>query len=126
LQKLDARLVTEPDATQAFRLLASGGADAFATNDVLLYSLIATAEGGHDFHVVGDLLTYNPYAIAFRRDDPAFAAVIDATFARLASQSLLTDFYNRWFVRRLPTGERLEVPMSPQLQDVFRGLGEPG
>ncbi len=126
LQKIDAHLITQPDAAQSFKLLASGGADAFATNDVLLYSLIATAEHGQDFHVVGGLLTYDPYAIAFRRDDPAFAAVIDASFARLAAQSLLTDFYNRWFTRRLPTGERLDMPISPHLQAVFRGLGEPG
>jgi glutamate/aspartate transport system substrate-binding protein len=126
LRKLDARLVTEPDATRSFQRLASGEADAFATNDVLLYSLIATAEGGHDFHVVGGPLTYDPYAIAYRRGDPGFAAMVDATFARLAAQGLLTTFYDRWFARRLPTGERLDVPMSPQLQAVFHGLGEPG
>lgn len=125
LQKLDARLVAEPDATQAFRLLAARGADAFATNDVLLYSLVASELGGREFHVVGGPLTYNPYAIAFRRDDPAFAASVVTTFARLAAQGQLTEFYDRWFTRRLPTGERLEVPISPQLQAVFRELGEP-
>jgi glutamate/aspartate transport system substrate-binding protein len=125
LRKLDARLITAPDATQSFHLLAAGEADAFATNDVLLASLIATAEEGRDFHIVGGALTYDPYAIAFRRGDPGFAAVIESSFARLADQGLLTDFYNRWFTRRLPTGERLDMPMTPQLRAVFAGLGDP-
>jgi glutamate/aspartate transport system substrate-binding protein len=52
--------------------------------------------------------------------------VIESSFGRLADQGLLTDFYNRWFTRRLPTGERLDVPMTPQLRAVFAGLGDPG
>jgi glutamate/aspartate transport system substrate-binding protein len=125
-RKVDARLMTAPDAAQAFHLLATGGTDAFATNDVLQYSLIATVEGGRDFHVVGGLLTSSQYALAFRRDDPAFGAVVAESFARLAAQNMLTEFYNRWFIRRTPSGERMELPMSPLLQEVFRGLGEPG
>jgi glutamate/aspartate transport system substrate-binding protein len=61
----------------------------------------------------------------FRKDDPDFAAVVERTFARLAESRELVQMYNRWFQMRLPTGERLDMPMSPQLVEFFRVLGVP-
>ena len=63
--------------------------------------------------------------LVYRRDDPAFVAVVDPTFTRMASEQPLADLYNKWFLRRLPTGETLNLPMSPQLEEVFRMLGQP-
>ena len=39
--------------------------------------------------------------------DPAFAAVVDRTFAQLAETRRIVQIYNSWFLDRLPTGERL-------------------
>lgn len=124
-QRLSVNLVTEPDHAQSYARLAAGGADAFATDDVLLYGLIATAPGGDGFRVAGPLLSYEPYGLMFRRGDPAFADLVTRTFARLAASGELGDIYDRWFSRRLPTGERLNIPMSPQLAEIFRMLGAP-
>jgi hypothetical protein len=33
--------------------------------------------------------------------------------------------YDRWFVDRLPTGERLNRPMTPQLQEILHTIGLP-
>jgi glutamate/aspartate transport system substrate-binding protein len=119
------RMVTEPDHAQSFARVATGQADAFATDDVLLYGLIATAPNGKDFRVTGDLLSYEPYGLMFRRDDPAFAALVTRTFTLLAAEGRLRELYTRWFQRRLPTGEVLDMPMSTQLAEVFRLLGAP-
>ncbi|MCW3474384.1 amino acid ABC transporter substrate-binding protein [Limobrevibacterium gyesilva] len=124
-QHLGIRFVTTPDHAQSYALLASGGADAFATDDVLLYGFVATAKNGAAFHVVGDYLSYEPYGLMYRRDDPAFATVVQASFARMADAGILRDDYNRWFTKRLPTGETLNLPMSPQLAEIFRLLGQP-
>jgi len=43
----------------------------------------------------------------------------------MASERCLGELYDKWFVRRLPTGETLNLPMGPQLQEFFRVLGEP-
>jgi ABC-type amino acid transport substrate-binding protein len=124
-QKLGIGIVTAPDHAQSFDLLAAGRADAFATDDVLLYGIIATAKNGADFRVVGDFFSFDPYGLMYRKDDPDFAAVVDQTFARLAKERRLTELYNKWFLTRLPTGETLNLPMSPQLQEIFLVLGEP-
>ena len=59
------------------------------------------------------------------QDDPAFAALVERTFARMAGERRLAELYNKWFLRRLPTGETLNLPMSPQLEEMFRMLGQP-
>jgi glutamate/aspartate transport system substrate-binding protein len=124
-QKLGITIITAPDHAQSLEMLASGKADAFATDDVLLYGFIATAKNASDMKVVGEYLSYDPYGLVYRRDDPAFAAVIERTFTRIASERRLAELYNKWFLRRLSTGETLNLPMSPQLEEVFRMLGQP-
>jgi glutamate/aspartate transport system substrate-binding protein len=124
-QNLGINFVTAPDHAQAVALLAAGKADAFATDDVLLYGFIATEPSAHDMKVVGEYLSYDPYGLVYRRDDPAFAAVVERAFARMAGERRLTELYNKWFLRRLPSGETLDLPMSPQLEEIFRVLGQP-
>jgi len=124
-QQLGIAIITAPDHAQSLEMLASGKADAFATDDVLLYGFIATAKNASNMKVVGEYLSYDPYGLVYRRDDPAFAAVVERTFTRMASERRLAELYNKWFLRRLPTGETLNLPMSPQLEEVFRMLGQP-
>jgi glutamate/aspartate transport system substrate-binding protein len=124
-QKLGITIVTAPDHAQSLGTLVSGKADAFATDDVLLYGFIATTKDASDMKVVGEYLSYDPYGLVYRRDDPAFAALVERTFTRMASERRLAELYNKWFLRRLPTGETLNLPMSPQLDEVFRMLGQP-
>lgn len=124
-QKLGITIVTAPDHAQSMQVLTAGKADAFATDDVLLYGFIATDKSASGMKVVGEYLSYDPYGLVYRRDDPSFAAVVDRAFARMAGERRLTELYNKWFLRRLPTGETLNLPMSPQLEEVFRMLGQP-
>ena len=124
-QKLGIIIVTARDHAQSLAMLVVGKADAFATDDALLYGFIATEPSAHDMKVVGDYLSYDPYGLAFRHDDPAFAATVEHAFARMAGERRLEELYNKWFLHRLPTGETLNLPMSPQLAEIFRVLGAP-
>jgi glutamate/aspartate transport system substrate-binding protein len=124
-QKLNIKIVSAPDHAQSVAMLASGSADAFATDDVLLYGFIASDKRAAGMKVVGEFLSYDPYGLVLRRDDPAFAALIERTFQRLAGERRLAELYNKWFMRRLPTGETLNLPISPQLEEFFRVLGQP-
>ena len=92
---------------------------------VLLYGLVATARSGDQYQVVGEYLSYDPYGLMYRKDDPDFAAIVDRTFSRLAQSRELVQLYNKWFQQRLPTGETLDLPMSLQLDEIFRVEGVP-
>ena len=89
-------------------MLAAGKADAFASDDILLSGFIATRPDGNRFRVIGDYLSYEPYAIiALRRDDAGFADLVRYSFVRMASEGTLNRLYTRWLVDRLPNGHRL-------------------
>jgi glutamate/aspartate transport system substrate-binding protein len=124
-RKLDIRFVVAKDHAASFSLVEQGKADAFATDDVLLHGFIARSGRAKELAVVGDFLSYDPYGIMYRRDDPDFDAVVKGAFERLATSRELEQIYNRWFLRPLPTGERLNITMSPQLREIFEILGLP-
>jgi ABC-type amino acid transport substrate-binding protein len=124
-QHLEIKLLVGKDHAESFAMLKEGKADAFASDDVLLYGLVATTGSGDQYHVVGEYLSYDPYGLMYRKDDPDFGAIVDRTFTRLAASRELVQLYNKWFQKRLPTGETLDLPMSPQLEEIFRVEGVP-
>ena len=79
-----------------------------------------------DFRVVGDFLTYADYALTLRKDDPEFAEVVERAFHKLAGSREIVAIYERWFLKPLPSGVRLNLPMSPHLEEIFRVQGLPG
>ncbi|MCP3474131.1 amino acid ABC transporter substrate-binding protein [Bradyrhizobium sp. CCGUVB1N3] len=121
---LGLNIVTSPDHEQSFQMLADGKADAFATDDILLYGLIVRHKAQDKFRVTGDYLSYDPYGIMFRKNEPQLSAVVDRTFRKLGSNHDLVPLYNKWFVARLPTGERLNVPISLQLEEAFKAMDD--
>jgi glutamate/aspartate transport system substrate-binding protein len=121
---LDLNIVTASDHEQSYQMLVDGKADAFATDDILLYGLIARHKSQDKFKVTGDYLSYDPYGIMFRKGEPQLTAVVERTFRKLGTNHDLVPLYNKWFVSRLPTGERLNVAISPQLEDAFKALDD--
>ena len=130
LQQLATRtpgfsVVVAPDVLSAVMLMAAGQADAVASDDILLAGLMATEPAARSTRIVGDYLSFEPYAIAFRRDDPAFTDLIRDSFARMAQSGMLTAAYDRWFTGRLPDGTTMNLPISAHLAQMYRAMGSP-
>jgi glutamate/aspartate transport system substrate-binding protein len=121
---LGLNILVSPDHEQSYQMLADKKADAFATDDILLYGLIARHKSQDRFRVTGDYLSYDPYGIMFRKGEPQVAAIVERTFRKLATNRDLIPLYNKWFVSRLPTGEKLGVAISPQLEESFKVLDD--
>ena len=121
---LGLNIVTGADHEQSYQMLVDGKADAFATDDILLYALIARHKAQDKFRVTGDYLSYDPYGIMFRKGEPQLTALVERTFHKLGSNRDLIPLYNKWFVARLPTGEKLNVAISPQLEEAFNVLND--
>jgi len=122
---LRVAIVATDDLPQAFALLAAGRVDAVGGDDVLLVGhLVRTGERARHA-VVGPLLTFERYGIVFARDDPPLAAAVDRALRELARSGELRRIYHKWFVRTLPNGERMGLPMSPELTRSFEILGMP-
>jgi glutamate/aspartate transport system substrate-binding protein len=121
---LGLNIVAAPDHEQSYQMLVDGKADAFATDDILLYGLIVRHKSQDKFRVTGEYLSYDPYGIMFRKGEPQLTAVVERTFRKLGSNRDLIPLYNKWFVARLPTGEKLNVAISPQLEEAFKVLND--
>ena len=113
------------DYPQALARLASGEADALAADDILIAGNLAEKGLRGKYAMVGDLLTFEPYGIMFARDDPPLAETVGTAFRRLAATREIRSIYNKWFLRSLPSGVRLGLPMDARLERSFQVLGLP-
>ncbi len=116
-------IVVAKDHDESYAMLESGKVDAFATDDVLLYGLVATHNARDQLEVVGDFLSYDPYGIVYRRGDAAMTRLVGAAVQDFAASRELEYTYNKWFTKQLPSGQRLNLPMSAQLTEMLRVMG---
>jgi glutamate/aspartate transport system substrate-binding protein len=121
--RLGLRISPSPDYDEAFAQVAEGHATALAADEVLLQGLLAQQRGGGTggrgggYAVVGDVLSYEPYAFMYRKDDPQMAKAVEDGFRALARDGEIDRQYRRWFLGPLPaSGINLRMPMSPQLR----------
>ena len=120
--KIDFRMVTARDHAESFAQVEQGKADAFATDDVLLYGLIATSAQPKQYSVVGEFLSYDPYGIMYRKGDSQMRDLVEGAFRDLAEDGEIERQYTRWFMKRLPSGATLGLPMSPQLESIIAAM----
>jgi glutamate/aspartate transport system substrate-binding protein len=115
-ENLNIKFLNAKDHGESFLTVESGRAVAFAMDDILLYGLVAKAKSPKDFEVVGDYLSYDPYAMMYRKGDEDFGLVVRRAVARLMASGDINKIYSKWFLEKLPSGEMMNVPMSPLLK----------
>jgi glutamate/aspartate transport system substrate-binding protein len=120
--KIDFQIIKQKDHSESYARLVEGKADAFATDDVLLYGLVAQHKAQKQYEVVGEFLSYDPYGIMFRKGDAQLAELVKRAFHDLAEDGEIERQYKRWFLQRLPDGQSLDLPMSPQLETLIRAM----
>ena len=125
LRGLGANFIVADSYADAISLLAMGKGEALAADDILLRGLLAETGRARDFRLVGEKLSFEPYGIMYPRDDPALADDVERTLRALAESREIAWIYDRWFVRPLPSGVRLNLPMSVELRRSFELLGLP-
>jgi glutamate/aspartate transport system substrate-binding protein len=125
LRGLSVTFVVAGDYREALTLLASGKADALAADDALLRGLLAETGRTRDFLLIGEMLSFEPYGIMYPRDDPALSEIVERTLREQASSRELLWIYDRWFVRTLPSGGRMDLPMSAELRRSLELIGLP-
>ncbi|MHA6847394.1 amino acid ABC transporter substrate-binding protein [Ralstonia syzygii] len=106
---------------EAFAMVESGKADAFAMDDVQLYSFRANAKHPMDYTVVGDMMTVEPYAIMLSKSDPEFKRVVDRAMTAIILDYDAEKLYKKWFQQPIPPNSaKLDMPMNFLLRDSFK------
>ena len=67
-----------------------------------------------------------PTVSRFAVTRPALRAGVERAIRNLVVTREIAPIYAKWFESRLPNGERLGIPMSPQLAQYFAVMGVDG
>lgn len=125
LRGLRLAFVVAAGYPDALALLAAGAADAVAADEALLRGVLAGSGSARDVRIVGPMLSFEPYGLAYARGEPALADAVERTLRTLARSREIVWIYDRWFVRPLPGALAVGMPMSVELRRSFEVLGLP-
>jgi len=104
------------DHPQGWLSVESGRADAYASDDVLLYGLISKSKNPDQFQVTGRFLSFDPYGIMVPQNDSLYRRIGTVTLADLMRSGEAKKIYDKWF-NPGPTG--INMPMSATLKTAF-------
>lgn len=105
------------DHADSFLLLESGRADAFVMDGSILAGNIAKAKNPADFKIVGEVLSVEPIAIMFRKDDPAFKKAVDDSLKAMIRSGDMAKLFEKWFQQPIPpTGTKVGLTLSDTLK----------
>jgi glutamate/aspartate transport system substrate-binding protein len=122
-RRLDMRIVAGQDDTDAFLMVQTDRAVAFAMDDVLLKSLLASAPNPGDYSISDETLSVEPYGIGLPRDDAGFKHLVDGVLVDLFRSGEIHAIYRKWFQMPIPPrGINLQLPMSEALK---RAIAQP-
>jgi len=118
-RNLGMNVMSAKDHAEAFLMVETDRAAAFAMDDILLYSLVAGARTPSDYIISAEALSVEPYGIMVRKDDPAFKKVGDDAIAALFKSGEINKIYAKWFQAPIPPKNiNLNLPMSEPLKKV--------
>lgn len=101
------------DHAEGMLSLETDRVDAYSTDHILLYGLIEKSRTPDDFAVVGEFLSYDPYALMVPRNESGFELVGKRALAALFRSGEINEIYDRWF-----------GPMGIEQSDLLRAAFE--
>jgi glutamate/aspartate transport system substrate-binding protein len=118
-QNLGMNIISANGHPEAFQMVETGRAVAFAMDDILLASLVASSRNPREFAISSDKTSVEPYGIMMRKDDPAFKKVVDAAMVNTYKSGAIKGIYEKWFQKPIPPkGINLNLPMTDAFKKV--------
>ncbi len=102
----DARVVPVGSAVEGLKALQDGNVDAYSSDQVVLIGLVLTSSDPKSFVVSGELFSFEPFALAVRRNDADFRLIADGVLSHLYRSAQIVQIYRKWFGRfskKVPT-----------------------
>ncbi|MBN9602133.1 MAG: amino acid ABC transporter substrate-binding protein [Afipia felis] len=115
--KLKVNLVKVKDHPQALLNLEQGRADAYTSNDVVLYGIRTMAKNPGDYEVVGPFYSYDPFSIMIPKNDTEFRALGLRVMSNLYTSGEIFQLYKKWFE---PGPTNINLPMNDDLKNALR------
>ena len=94
---INAEIVSVDSAVEGFDLLESGKVDAFGADQVVLIGLLFTSGSAEKFGVSDVTFSYEPFALAVKRNDADFRLLANRVLSRLYRTRQIIPIYRKWF-----------------------------
>lgn len=92
-----AKIVTFNTTNEALAALDQDKIDAFSSDQVVLIGIALGEIDTHKYVILPDLFSYEPFALAVRRNDADFRLVADQVISRLCRSEQILKIYDKWF-----------------------------
>ena len=126
-RNLGMNILTAKDHAESFLMVETGRAVAFAMDDILLYSLVASSKAPGEYTITSEALSVEPYGIMLRKDDAAFKKIVDNAITRLLKSGDINQLYTKWFLSPIPPKNiNLNVAMSEALKKAIANPTDSG
>ena len=113
LQKLmrdtstNAEIVLFDSADESLEALRQKKIDAFSSDQIVLIGLALKAKDTAAFSVKSDVFSFEPFALAVRRNDAEFRLAADRVLSRLYRSRQILAIYDKWIGKHM--GRRLPI-----------------
>jgi len=95
--KPPAEIVVYQEHSQGMLALQKDIIDAYCTDGILLAGLKAKAPNPEEYELVGDLITYDPYAYIVPENDSKFRDFINSEMIAMIKDGRYAKYYEKWF-----------------------------
>jgi ABC-type amino acid transport substrate-binding protein len=96
-----AEIVTFKSAGEGLAALKKKKIDAFSADQIVLIGMILAESKPGDFMIDSNLFSFEPFALALRRNDADFRLVADRKISSLYRSKKIVDIYEKWIGRYL-------------------------
>ena len=113
---IKGEIIKVKDHSQAMLNLEQGRADAYVSDDVVLFGLKSASKNPDEWEVVGPYFSYDPYGMMIPRNNDDWRLVGNKTIAKLAQTGEMLAIYKKWFE---PGPTKINYPLSDRLKETF-------
>lgn len=120
--KIKGEIVKVKDHSQAMLNLEQGRADAYVSDDVVLYGLASAAKNPKEWEIVGPYFSYDPYGMMIPRNNDDWRLLGNRTITKLIQSGEMVAIYKKWFE---PGPTNINYPLSARLKENFELIALP-
>ena len=92
----DAEVVLFDSATEGVEALRKKKIDAFSSDQVVLIGIITKVDDPKNFMISSSVFSFEPFALAVRRNDSDFRLVADRVISDLYRSEKILEIYDKW------------------------------
>jgi ABC-type amino acid transport substrate-binding protein len=94
---IKAEIVLVNSAADGLAAMEKGKIDAISADQVVLIGLALKSGTPEKYSILPNMISYEPFALAVRRNDADFRLVADRTISQLYRSKKILPIYNKWF-----------------------------